>query len=85
MGSVIQLKKQINNSYLDLKDFFAAVPFTIDLEIVDKEQWAEFEEQAQDVYPSVLKYIGGYTKVVKDDNDLSYIKVFIQFRLPDGD
>ena len=71
-----------NNGYLALQDFFTAVPFTIVLETMDDETFKEM--QKSDVYPEIFKYLGGYTKIVNNDEDINYLKVFITVRIPEN-
>ena len=82
--AIYDMKNTYKNDkgYLALQDFFTAIPFTVILETVDVDTLKEMHES--DVYPKVLNYIGGYTKLVNSDNDISYLKVFITVKIPEN-
>jgi len=82
--AIYDMKNTYKNDkgYLALQDFFTAIPFTVILETVDANTLKEMHES--DVYPKVLNYIGGYTKLVNSDNDISYLKVYITVKIPEN-
>ena len=79
--AIYEIKKTYKDGsgYLTLQDFFLAVPFQVNVEVEDAD---EMNMLNGDVYPSVLKYLGGYTKLVTDDADSKYLKVFITVTVP---
>jgi len=69
-----------DEGFLALQDFFLAVPFKIVIEEVDSGD--DQGTGSDDIYPSIYKYIGGYTKLVNEDLDIKCLKVFIVIRVP---
>lgn len=78
------LEKEYGNKeksgILRLQDFFLALPFQIVINI-DNEVLTEEEKES---YPSVFHYLRGHTKMVKDNYNNSYLKVYIDIFVPNN-
>ena len=73
-------KDEKSGGFLTLQDFFLALPFKIVIQESDEETINQLENS--NTYPSIFKWVGGYTKLVKDDNDYKFLKVFITVIVP---
>ena len=73
-------KDEKSGGFLALQDFFLALPFKIVIQESDEETINQLENS--NTYPSIFKWVGGYTKLVKDDNDYKFLKVFITVIVP---